>query len=292
MDTMQTVAYMEQLRKKCNTYSLFSGIGVGVMMIGYIMADASGDLSGMLIGFLAMIAMGVFAVMSSKEKKQLKMMYKNTFVGNVLNQYFTNVQFNWEHGYSEDAVTNIGLTRWGNRFKSEDYIRGVYKGVAFSQSDVVVKHVVRSGKNTHTYTYFEGRMFEFDCPKTDYMSTVLFSKSFGYKGKGGKFNYQKVNMESVGFNKDFDIKAVRPHDAFYILTPQMMECITSLYYNYGNVAMHYAFGKLYLAINMKGNAFDPVMSRPIVYAQEVQKIRQDTEVICRLIDCLELSPIQ
>lgn len=296
MDIMQTMAQLEQMRQNYNLYNgiAFAGYIGGAIGIG-ILSEMSTGGAGPLLMFIGVGAFIIAVWLTSKAnsiKKQFRYIYKNTFLVGLLNQYFTNLYCDWDKGFSEDYVGDIGLTQWGNRFSSEDYMRGIYKDVAFEQSDVTVKHVVRSGKHTHTYTYFKGRMFSFTCPKTDYMSTVLFSKSFGYKGKGGNYRYEKVKMESIDFNNEFTLKSVVPHDAFYILTPQLMECIRSLYYKYGNIAMHYAFGKLYLAINMTSDAFDADMKRPIVYAQEMEKMRWDIGVICDIIDTLSLYPIR
>ena len=296
MNTMQTMAQLEQMRQNYNLYNGIAFVGYigGAVGVGILSEVTSGGAAPLLM----LIGIGAFAIAvwltakANSIRKQFRHMYKNAFLVGILGEYFTDLYCDWDKGFSEQYVSDIGLTQWGNRFKSEDYMKGMYKGVAFEQSDVTVKHVVRSGKHTHTYTYFKGRMFSFTCPKTDYMSTVLFSRSFDYKGRGGKFNYEKVKMESIDFNNEFKIKAVNPHDAFYILTPQLMECIRNLYYKYGNVAMHYYYGKLYLAINMSSDAFDADMSKPIVYAEEVEKMRWDIGVICDIIDTLSLYPIR
>lgn len=300
MNTMQTMAQLERMRQNYNSYSglsyvcyIFGFVGlVALNETDFIEHDGTSAAILGIIGAIGIVCAICLTSSANATKKQFRYIYKNTFLVGLLNQYFNDLYCDWDKGFSEDYVNNIGLTQWGNRFKSEDYMKGMYKGVAFEQSDVIVKHVVRSGKHTHTYTYFKGRMFSFTCPKTDYMSTVLFSRSFDYKGRGGNYRYEKVKMESIDFNNEFTLKSVVPHDAFYILTPQLMECIRSLYYRYGNIAMHYAFGKLYLAINMSSDAFDADMSRPIVYAQEIEKMRWDIGVICDIIDTLSLYPIR
>ena len=296
MNITETLAQLEKMR---NEHNIFNVLGIFSMVVCVVIfailgeTSLTGDMSPLLIlicfaGFIG----GLFLLSKAgRIKKQFRYLYKNTFLVGLLNQYFTNLYCDWDKGFSEDYVRDIGLTQWGNKFHSEDYMRGMYKGVEFEQSDVTVQHVQRSGKHTHTYTYFRGRMFSFTCPKTDYMSTVLFSRSFNYKGPGGKFRYEKVKMESIQFNDEFKLKAVRPHDAFYILTPQLMECIRNLYHRYGNVAMHYYYGKLYLAVNMDSDAFDADMHRPINYNQEMEKMRWDIGVICDIIDTLSLYPI-
>ena len=291
MSISQTVFELEAMRKKCRANDITLMILAAFTMISMWMTSIVGDPSWVFLPLLGFAGIFIMSFNHGKYKKDFQRYYKNTFATQVLSQMFTQLNYNWDNGFSEDVVDRIGLTLWGNRFSSEDYVSGMYNGVFFEQSDVVVKHRTSSGKNSHTYTYFKGRMFSFSFPKTDILSTMVFDKGFNYKGKGGKLRYEKVEMESEHFNRRFQVKAVRPIDAFYVLTPQMMECICKIEEKYGNVAMRYELGKLYVAINMSGNAFNASISKPIVYTEEIERIKYDSWIITDIIDTLKLSPL-
>lgn len=288
MDIMQTMNNMEQLRKKCVISKV---AGIALTVFGTFLLCTMRFNYEIIFFIMALILMltGV-AVMKlfDKEKMQFQFLYKNTFAKGVLDSIFSDVVCNWEIGFHPQQIEGIGLIRMGNRIHSEDYVSGTYQGVKFEQADVVVKHVVRSGKSTHTYTYFEGRVFSFDFPKTDYWSVAVFSKSFTYSGALQNLRHDKVEMESKEFNRNFIVRAMRPVDAFYVLKPQVMECISNLYSHYGNVAIRYVGGKMYVAINLAGNAFDGDIYKKIIYAEEVDKIRRDCSVIIDVIKSLNV----
>ena len=238
----------------------------------------------------AMVLIVVFSIQVSKERKEFKRIYKENFVVGALQEILGNVTYNPMYGFSEQEVAKTGIIQMGNRFSSEDYIEGCYDGVHFKQSDVVVKRVVKSGKNTHTYIHFSGRLFEFECPQSENVSTLLFSKNYAYPGHGLGMRYDKIKMENEAFNKRFKIRAVRDIDAFYILTPHMMECVDNILMKAKSVGLHFTNNKLYLGINYGGmKAFDANMNRPLIYADEVARIKADTGVIVDIIKTLKLD---
>lgn len=235
-----------------------------------------------LLVFVA-IAMMLYGSKRLKEdKKNFKSLYKQTFVTQLLSERFENVYYSWESGFTQDAVKLFNLVQLGNRFYSEDYLSAFYNGIHFEQSDVTVQYHT-SGKNSHTTTYFKGRMFVFDFPLKNVASVRCFSNTFFYKAAS---NNQKIKLESGNFNRIFKTDAFYEHDAFYFLTPQMMERISALNAKYGNVAVHFMGNKLFVGINMKSDAFDHDYSKKVDYMEEVAKMNQDTQVIIDIINTL------
>lgn len=287
MDTSQALKNLEELRLSCKkAYGMIAVSVIGFFVSMFIIPFCPYlYILTFALTFLAIL----FAKKAKASEKQFQYVYKEMFAKSILQELFGDVTCDWNIGYSEMAVEKIGLTQKGNRFSSEDYIKGVYDGVPFEQSDVVIKHVVHSGKHTHTYTYFKGRMFSFDLPRTINGSVVIFSKSFMYQGNCSGLRHEKIEMESQEFNKTFKVKAINPHDAFYVLTPHMMECIGSLYRKYGNVAMRFIGGKLHVAINMSGNAFNGNYRKPVVYVEEKNKIMHDSNVIIDIVKTLKMA---
>lgn len=244
------------------------------------------------IPIFAVAVIVLITVMRIKYKKaenEFQYAYKNNFVAGILKNSFSDVRYDWKKGLSEQMVTSMGLVRMGNVFHSEDLICATYDGVYFEQSDVTVIRVVKSNKQTHTYTHFRGRMFSFDHDGGDIRSTMVFSNDFNYRGEGFGVAYNDVHMESVEFNKSFTIKSNRDIDAFYVLTPQMMECITGLEKHLGNIAIHFTPKKVYVAYNTDENAFDADIEKEINYNQETDNRKRDIQVIIDIINALKIS---
>ncbi len=297
MAVYSRLEFLRQKIKKCNTCALvaFAGLFLGFFAVPFMssMGEASDSLKllmgiGILIFPVCIITFIVSIVKGGKYNKEFKFLYKNNFIIGLVKQQFPDAQVNWDRGFTSDAVAAVGLVQMGNRFKSEDYICGTYNGVFFEQSDVLIQEVHHSDDGTTTYTHFRGRMFTFNYDLKDVVSTLVFSKDFVYKGRGFGFKYEKVKLESVGFNDNFKILSARPVDAFYILTPQMMECVYGLERYLGNIAIHFTPGKVHVAFNSNYDAFELNTKNQIDYNMEAMRIRGDMQVIIDIINALRL----
>lgn len=288
MSTIDIMRDLEQRRKSIQMKTIIPLVIFCGVFLGYFFYATSSF--GPLLFFAAMVGLVVCTIQVSKERKEFQRIYKDTFVVGAIKEILGNVTYEPFGGLSEYDVAQTGVVQMGNRFSSEDYIEGYYDGVHFRQSDVVVKRETGSGKNKHTYIHFSGRLFEFDCPIDGNVSTLLFSKNYQYPGHGLGMKYEKVRMENEAFNKRFKIKAAREIDAFYILTPHMMECIDNILVKAKSVGLHFANNKLYLGVNYGGkSAFDANMNRPLVYADELAKVKNDTKVIVDIVKTLKLD---
>lgn len=288
MGAHEVVQKLEELRKKRLLYSKLSLLIVFMPIIIMFVTSMLGiDTSA---PFLCMfIVVGGVIIISTKNGKitaEYKKLYKENFVVSLLNEVFDNVQYDYERGFEQRYVGDFGLTRLGNRFRSEDYLRASYKGINFEQSDVVIQYHT-SGKNSHTTTYFRGRMFAFEFPYKSVSSVQVFSEKYPYRaGITGNNRAKPVSMESDLFNKEFDVYSVEAMDAFYVLTPQMMEKIQSIKQRYNHVAMNFKGNRLYMGIWTSRDSFDGDMSRAINYVEEREATLKDASVITGIIDAL------
>lgn len=294
MDTMQIVNQLDDLHKKYRQVMYLFAASCVLLVIAYIGTPSMGSMASTVIAVLMFVVPAGIIYAScrmSKINKQYQDLYKNAFVMSVLNQTFSDVHVNWEGGFTRQNIEQMGLLKLGNRFDSEDLIHGVYEGVSFDQADVIIKNVT-GGKHRHTTTYFKGRVFVFDLQKSDIRSVGIQSRDFQYYGNLNGFHHEDVQLESEVFNREFRVLATYPVDAFYVLTPQTMECVTDLHRRAGNVAMRYLGNKLYVAMNTSGNAFDGDIKKPFVYVDEINKIKGDCAVIIDIINRLRIGDVQ
>ena len=282
MGTYETITKLEALRKKMSTIHILMAAPL-IFMIFFGMKNPGIEMMLFLVYALILLVMTKYIMSLNKEYKEL---YKQTFVAEVLTKEFDNVMYVWQEGFQEAYVRSFNVVKLGNRYSTEDYLSASYKGVHFEQADVTIKYHSSSGKHSHTTTYFKGRMFVFDFPNKNVASVRCFSSNFMYRASTKN---QKIEMESVDFNKDFDVDAFYDHDAFYLLTPQLMNRITYLKSQYGNVAVILTGNKLMVAINMSSDAFDHVsINKKIDYPSEVEKIKKDVQVIKDIVDILAI----
>lgn len=282
MGAYDTINQLENLRKKLKSYNTLTFVPLLLILFPVLFPMLANLYPLIFIVFLAFAI--AFSSRSRKVTVEFKRLYKETFVVQLLSEQFNDVVYNWESGLSLDYIRSFNVVRQGNRFKTEDYLCANYNGVRFEQADVTIQYHT-SGKNSHTTTYFKGRMFVFDFPYKNVASVRVLSDSFMY---GANSKNKKVKLENVDFNKHFNTDAFYEHDAFYFLTPQMMERITMLNNRYGNVAVHLMGNKLLVAVNMSSDAFDHNINKPIDYPTESRKIKADMQVIIDIINTLSI----
>ncbi len=287
MGIYDTINRLEALRKKIQAQFIMIFVPFFLWLSMALLSSVVGV--GILpFAQLCMIAFFIFAISYTKKtqnvKNEFKQLYKQTFVVQALSQNFQNVNYMWESGFAQEAVRMFNLVQLGNRFHTEDYLSADYNGIHFEQADVTVQYHT-SGKNSHTTTYFKGRMFAFDFPYKNVSSVRCISNTFMYKANS---NNKKVKLESSMFNRIFKTDAFYEHDAFYFLTPQMMERIEALNARYGNIAVHLMGNKLFVGINMHSDAFDHDYREKVEYQYEIGKINRDMQVIVDIINTLSL----
>lgn len=216
---------------------------------------------------------------------QFKELYKQTFVTSVLRESFSNAMYDWTRGFSQNDVKQFGLCKFGNRFSSEDYLSASYNDVKFEMADVTIQYDSGTGEHSHTTTYFKGRMLAFEFPKNNITSVQLHSKDFKYAPKN-PFGYDMkgISTESTSFNSKFLVTSANEHDAFYVLTPQLMESIQRIYAKYQNIEMHFAGNNLYVGLDGCSDTFDFPAGKYIDYEAEQERIKNDIQDIKDIID--------
>lgn len=190
---MDLYSKLELLRRKKQRrlFTLVGGIILFFVLI-FITLAVAGDANtsksayntlSMLPFFfiLIFVLLIVSSINVTKSNNELQRVYKEEFVFGILKEHFPDATVNWDYGFQERIVESMGMVQMGNRFNSEDYVSGTYEGVHFEQSDVIVKRVVRSGKSTHTYIHFKGRMFSFDYDVKIAASTLFLPGAFSIR---------------------------------------------------------------------------------------------------------------
>ena len=225
----------------------------------------------------------------TKYKNELTSMYKDVFVRELLENNFENVVYQPTNGFTRDAVDSFDICRMGNRFFAEDYLNASFRGINFEVSDVRIADESSDEDSSSTTMLFEGRFITFDFSRELASSVKIFSDKFKYRALTRKENRQeKVEMESVEFNKKFDVFSDNPHDAFYIITPNFMERLNALTTKYKSVAMSVTGRSIVVAFNEpENNAFDPKnMAGKVDYVEEQAKIQSDIDDIKIIISTI------
>lgn len=236
--------HRQQVCKKANTYLL---IGIVLLVLGLVLMFLSG-----IQVFLLLIVIGVILIIvNSSMKSSLSRKFKSEFVVSYVKEMYPDSIYNPNVGIDKERILESGFFKRPDRWHLEDYLKAAYDGVDFEMSDFTFeeRHVTTDGKgNTRTtyVTYAKGRFMIFDFKRE--FNQVLKVAETTYLGLNTR-GLEKVETESLDFNKKFKTYTSDPLTAFYVLTPQIQLKLLELESKFkGSIFFGYMKGKLYIAI--------------------------------------------
>lgn len=245
----------------------------------------------LLIGALIFgIPMLVFFSKAEKLRKKFRYTIKNDLVLTLLKEQFDDVEYNHETHIPIGRIAATKMVKRPDRSHAEDYIKGTYKDVIFEVSDIDLKErVVRSnGKTTYvTYeTYFKGRwiIYQFEKSFADELRIIE-----GRRITFSKKNLEKIETESITFNKKFDIYATSKKYGFYHITSSMIEKLLELEKMHrGTILYYFTKNELHIGINDRKDYMEVSLNKPI-NRESLKSFIADIEVIPAIINELRLN---
>jgi hypothetical protein len=188
------------------------------------------------------------------------------------------------------------MIRTGNCYKTDDLIKGKYKDISFMQSDVLMEDRgnISPYIKTKPITYFRGRWMVFEFNKRFKCDLMVFEKAFMLTGKKHSLildnSIDKIEFESAAFTSHFDCYTNNQQEAFYVMTPQLMEAIEDLRKNTkGALLLCFKNNVLHVGVNSGKWAFEPPIFSPIDVASVGNEIEQDISLITKFVDGLKLN---
>lgn len=253
---------------------------------------------GMVLGagiFVLIITLIVASFATRKEALAYRHAYKAYFVDRILRQMFTDVYYDHAKGLGSAVLLETRMIGTGDAYSSNDLTMGTYKNVKFAQADVHIQVEERDNDgNSHYVTVFMGRWMIFEFPKKFNFRMAVASKKFGgalqlRRGKNDR-KFQKIETESVDFNRNFVIYAEDGFEAFYILDPAFMTKIENIAKEHPRCMLCFYDNRLYVGINDGNDSFEPpAPSKPIDEQAESAKIMKDIKVVTDLVEGLSLE---
>lgn len=285
---------LEKLRKKAYTIQLIGFICTILLFIVMLITTKKIPLA-----FIIMIIGIVFtAIFSASPTKKFTSEYKKTLVFSALKSIFTDLTYEPEQGLAKSIIENTGMMDLGDRYSSNDYISGKYNNVDVVQADVHIEKKTESRNSNGTtdtqwYTIFQGRWMVFDFNKSFKYNLQVCQKGFYnsiVNNWGNNIKFKKVALEEQEFNKQFKVYAQNEQEAFYILTPTMMEKIKKLSNSInGKILLCFIDNKLHVGIENDDDAFEPSIFVKVDEASAKEKILKDIKLITDFIDELDLD---
>ena len=249
-----------------------------------------------VIGVIAVITTIVSTLLLRRSRAMFDKEFKDMFVLSTFEEVFDNVNYQPFDGLDRSIIRDTKMMYMGNRYSSNDYLEATYKGIPFKQADVHIEEETRDRDGHSRYvTLFKGRWMIFDFNKTFKANVQVVEKGFHNAkrttifGKEGE-KYQKVEMEDVAFNKEFKVFAQNAHDAFYILTPAMMDRIRQVTgSSRGRIMFCFIDNALHVAIYDNKDSFEANIMKDIDFNAVKEDVLSDVRVITKFVDDLNLD---
>lgn len=194
--------------------------------------------------------------------------------------------YNPNGGIPISEINALKVMSKPDRASTEDYISCTYNGVPYEMCDCIFEEEHRTtdahgNTETHYQTYFKGRVIKIDFQRDlNIELKVVNQPTHGFQYKP----LIAVETEVIEFNKRFNCYATSKEDAFYILTPMMIQKMIELEQLYAG-GMYFIFdkGNLYVLINNSGDSLEIRMSKPLDEKQ-IERIKSDILIGASIIN--------
>ncbi|MBR6999162.1 MAG: DUF3137 domain-containing protein [Lachnospiraceae bacterium] len=270
----------------------------GLFVVGIItMFYQAAHFGNPAIAFIFFVLAVVFLLLSTKRIKRFKQMYKEIVVDKAADGLFDRYFYEPEVGFTFDEIQKTGIMSMGNRFKSEDTVRGTYKDVPFRRSDIYIAQHTSNGKSSHTTIYIQGTWICFDYNKSFNADLQILSKDFSFSNKKSSRLFTRaaerrhaIQTESEEFNQLFTCTCQDESEAFYLLTPRLMQMLILLKTEIGKPFMlGFIDNNLHFVISSHEDHMEPSIFGDCNLAVEVEQVRRELMIIRNVIDSLAMD---
>jgi len=205
---------------------------------------------------------------------------------------FYNLDYSPFSGINRQTVYKTNLFPDFDRFSSEDYIQGEYKGVELKLSEIELIKIVKSGSGKDaSYTenkVFSGLFIITDFHKRFSSTSYILPNKWIKIGVGLPSIYKRVDLEDPTFEKKFDVYSDNQIESRYILTPSFMERIVALS-KMGDIRCCFIDKQMIIALELNKDFLPELSLYEVIDKERVKKILDDLQVIFDVINTLKLD---
>ncbi len=213
-----------------------------------------------IIAIICLVLTFVFGFQFAKHNEALKKTLGSNVINEVLNEVFETVEYNPFGKISSITSAGMVFPFHYDKIRGSDYIKATYRGLNIELSDIELINAEENTDAEGNVDRSENRVFRGQWLICDFgkeLSGEVHISGKSKKSYGVSIN-GNVKMENERFNKRFFVSAQNPEEAYYILTPHMMEYILSMSEKSGGT-VYMSFlrgGKLHIAVQTGRDFFE------------------------------------
>ena len=277
---------IKKLKTQINSITLmFAFLAVGGVYAIYLNHSGLWLTYGILIFAVSMVVMALF--MSYRIKLQvrlnvIKMDYRQYIVTPYAREFFEDGDFSKKGGLTEREIiaTNMFSDTQEYTYTSCNELKGVHKGVRFSNSDVFEDCEINDA-------HVRGRFFSFDID-TKNINPVVFTSSSAPIIDCQNHNVHLIKAKDEVINRMFRVYAFDENEANSLLTANMIDKLRQIVgLQLGKIVrICFAHGKVYMYFTTESNTYEEVITKKTDVEKELDKVRDKFAVVGKIIDIL------
>ncbi len=299
-ESKEALEHLEEVRlEKLKTFEKRKKIGIPAAAIagpiaGYIdyllLAWQSGDDS--FAGLTFLVLGGLYAWVT-KPRREYRKAYKSDILPRLAKLF-------GDFTYSIDASIDMikmmpsKIVPHHDKYESEDYFSGVYKGVEIEFSEIDLQEKRRSKNRTYYVTIFKGLAVQLKTRHKNFYGHTIIDRDKSKVSewfKQRRLSLERAEMVDPEFEKLFDCYTNDQVEARYLIDPLMIENLKNLYNEYDGKSMMAAFykDKMLILIASNKNHFEPAnIYVPAANPAGILKMKHEIHQILSIIDKLSL----
>lgn len=277
---------VKKVNKERTKGSIILIIGIILMIIGAISSLPVLIVIGLIVIFVG----AYFLIKGQKYVSTFNDTVKTEIINELLHDEFENVNYLPHESIDVMDIVKTDTVKKPDRYNGEDYVSGIYKGVKFYTSDVNLLERIETtdgqGHRVVTYqSYFKGRWIVYKFPRTFQEGLKVIESRNGFNKRG----FEKIETESIEFNKKFTIYATSKEYAFYQITSSMIEKMLELEkLHRGQILYCFMNNELHIGINDNKDYLEISYKKPVT-EEALSPIIADIEVIPAIINEFRLD---
>ncbi|HIZ88877.1 MAG TPA: DUF3137 domain-containing protein [Candidatus Mucispirillum faecigallinarum] len=270
-------------------------IVTGLVVMGYFLFiyDVRRDTAEIIrnIGGAILI---ILYIRQKRLTRRLDAKFKQSVIPEMIKTVNPNLTYNAGVGHSEDEFMKTEIyTGSIDDFYSSDLVEGNIDKTHLKISFIAASVKQKTGKSTMLVPVFEGTLVTLDFNKYFTGKTKIYTKDFIAKFEGlmNSFGdeYEKINLENADFNDKFIVYTTDVQQAFYILSPNLIEKIMEIQSFNGtsrNMDVLFIDNRLYIT-------FEDVhfldMNKADNYTEQIALFQSEIKYFINMVEILELN---
>ncbi len=241
----------------------------------------------------------VLGIKLNRRRKEAKAIYKQEVIRKMIEFVSPDLSYEASAHISKSEFTGSKIFLKGiDRYNGDDLVEGRIGKTDVRFSEVHAEYYTKDKDGKKSYhTIFRGIFFIADFHKDFIGETVvlpdtaesIFGKIGTWLQKMNISRPQLIKLEDPLFEKEFAVYGTDQVEARYILTPAMMSRIMDFKKKSGKISMSFLHSKVYLAISVSKNLFEPPFFKSMLDFELVREYFNYLILSVNIVEDLDLN---